>query len=51
MYIYAERAKLTTIRALTIFSVTLFQIEKRLGGWTGAQNVKKSLYLILNVLI
>jgi hypothetical protein len=26
-------AKVTTLRALTIFSEALFQLEKRLGGW------------------
>jgi hypothetical protein len=29
-----------TVRALTIFSENLFQFEERLGGWTGARNVK-----------
>jgi hypothetical protein len=31
-----RRAKLTTLRRLTIFSEALLQLEKRLGGWTGA---------------
>jgi hypothetical protein len=42
---------MTTLRTLTIYLKTLFQVEKWLGGWTGTQNVKKSLYFILNVLI
>jgi hypothetical protein len=29
-------AKVTTLRALTIFLETLLQLEKRLGGWTVA---------------
>jgi hypothetical protein len=29
-------AKWTTLRALKIFSETLFQVEKRFGGWNGA---------------
>jgi hypothetical protein len=29
-------AKMTTLRALTIFLEALFQLEKRLGGWNGA---------------
>jgi hypothetical protein len=36
MYIYNQRwAKVTTLRALTIFLEALFHLEKRLGGWTG----------------
>jgi hypothetical protein len=36
-------AKVMTLRALTIFLEALFQLEKRLGGWTVGLTVKKRL--------
>jgi hypothetical protein len=36
MFFNQRWAKLTTLRALTILSEALFQLEKRLRGWTGA---------------
>jgi hypothetical protein len=41
-YHYLQRwAKVTTLRALTIFLEALFQLEKRLGEWTVGLTVKK----------
>jgi hypothetical protein len=36
-FAYRQRwAKVTTLRVFTIFLEALFQLEKRLEGWTGA---------------
>ncbi len=37
----AEVGKSDDIKSLTIFSEALFQLEKRLGGWTGLSTEKK----------